>query len=341
MGVLRERVVAVLLGEAGRHAHPVLAVGTQDLHLVPRQSREDHEAVQRVDLGLPTPHRGERLAHQVGLRLEVQHGAARVEHAEVVDVDLALALDGDGHLFDGPQTERLEERHERGQVDLAAGLVELDPREALAGRLVGDPDHEAVDRGPQALQHRDVDAHLFPVGLDHLVVVGEPGSVLGGEDGPALGSEDLDQVVEEVVLPGAGELLDLGLELFVGDLRDLRARLHVDREEDAGGLGLAERQVVVDRRAVEPRHEHLLQAAAERPAELLARQRDDDRDLAPVQILANQDADPAVLLELQQADDEPAELLGRAPGTARHEGRTRRARRPPCSRANRGSGPRP
>ena len=61
----------------------------------------------------------------------------------------------------------------------------------------------------------------------------------------------------------------------------------------------------------EPRHEHLLQAPAERPAEFLARQRDDDRDLAPVQILANQDADPAVLLELQQADDEPAELLGR------------------------------
>ena len=39
VGVLRERVVAVLLGEAGRHAHPVLPVGTQDLHLVPRQSR--------------------------------------------------------------------------------------------------------------------------------------------------------------------------------------------------------------------------------------------------------------------------------------------------------------
>ena len=52
--------------------------------------------------------------------------------------------------------------------------------------VVRDPDHEPVGRGPQPVQHPDVDRDLFPVGLDHLVVVGEPRAVLGGEHRAAL-----------------------------------------------------------------------------------------------------------------------------------------------------------
>jgi len=77
--ILRERVVAVLLREARRHAHPVLPVGPEDLDLAPRQPGEDHEPVERVDLGLAAPHRRQRVTHQIGLRLEVEDRAASVE----------------------------------------------------------------------------------------------------------------------------------------------------------------------------------------------------------------------------------------------------------------------
>ena len=98
-----------------------------------------HEPVQRVHLGLATPHRVERVAHEVGLRIEVQHRAPGVEHAEVVDVDAALTEERDRDLLHRAQPERLEQRHERGEVDLALGLVELHAGEPLADALVRDP----------------------------------------------------------------------------------------------------------------------------------------------------------------------------------------------------------
>ena len=300
---------------------------------------EDDEPVERVDLGVAAPHRGERVAHEVGLRVEVEHRAARVEHAEVVDVDAALAAQRDRDLLHGTQPERFEQRHERREVDLAAGLVELHPRQTFTDHLVADPDDEAVDLGLEPLEPLDVHRDLVPIGLGRLVVVGEPRTVLRGEQRAPLGTEPRGQVVEQIVLPRAREPLDLLLELLVRDLGDLRARRHVDGEEDLGRLRFAERQVVVDRRAAEPLPEHLLQALAERRAELLARQRHDDRDLPPVEVLADEHADPAVLLELQQPDDQMPKLLASSPGTARRAGTTRRARRPPCSRASRGSGP--
>ena len=84
------------------------------------------------------------------LLAEVEHGAAGIQHAEVVDVDLALAEHLGRDLLDDAQAERLEDRHEGREIDLAAGLVQLHAREALARRLVPDADDEAVGRSPRA-----------------------------------------------------------------------------------------------------------------------------------------------------------------------------------------------
>ena len=75
--------------------------------------------------------------------------------------------------------------------------------------------------------------------------------------------------------------------------------------------GLAERQVVVDGRAVELLHEELLQALAQRGVESIARQGHHDRHAASVQVAAHEHADAAVLLELEQPDHEPTQLVGR------------------------------
>ena len=95
--------------------------------------------------------------------LQVEHGAARVEHAEVVDVDPALAEQPRGHLLDDAQSERLEDRHEGGQIHLAAGLVELDARQPLSGRLVAQTDDEAFLVRLELLQPEDVVDDQGPV----------------------------------------------------------------------------------------------------------------------------------------------------------------------------------
>ena len=82
---------SIVLGEAGRHALAVVAVRAQDRDLAPREAAGDDEPVQRVGLGLAAPHGRDRLGDAVGRLAEVEDGAARIQHAEVVDVDLALA----------------------------------------------------------------------------------------------------------------------------------------------------------------------------------------------------------------------------------------------------------
>ena len=85
-----------------------------------------------------------------------------------------------GHLLDDPQTQRLEDRHERRQIDLAAGLVELHAREPLAGGLVPQPDDEPLVVLLQLVELEDVVDDQVPVAV-RLVVVGEPGAYRSGK----------------------------------------------------------------------------------------------------------------------------------------------------------------
>ena len=309
-GVPGQRIVAVLLGEAGRDADPVLPVRPEDLDLAPVQRGERDQAVQGIHLGVAAPHGRDPVYDPVGLGTQLQHRPPGIEHAEVVDVLASFSQHVDRDLFDRAKSERLEQRHERGQLHPAAGLVELHPGEPLPRRLAPDADDEALGGGLQLLEMLDVVDHERPVGLPDLVVVGEARSVLLGEPGPLLDAEVLAQGIEQVVFPGPREPLDLVLERLVRDLRDLHAGFDVHREEDAGALGLAQRQVVVHGRTVEPLEEHLLQSLPEGCAEPLAGEGHDDRDLPPVEVLAHEDTDAPVLLELEQSHDQLPELLG-------------------------------
>jgi len=143
-------------------------------------------------------------------------------------------------------------------------------------------------------------------------VIGEAWCVRRGECAATLLAQARGQRVGEVIVPGPREPLDIRFQLLVRDLGDLHARLDVHGEEDLGGLGLPQGEVVVHGDAVEALHEHVLQAFAEPRGEPLTREGDDDRHLATEEILPDQDPDPGLLLELEQTDDERSELFGRS-----------------------------
>ncbi len=227
-----------------------------------------------------------------------------------MDVDAPLAFDRRRHFFDHTESERVEDRHELRKIDLPAGLVELDARQPLALRFVPETDEEALGGGFEPFEHQDVVDDQVPVVVG-LVVVGESRRVLVHQHDRSPGTDAPGEGLEQVVLPGAGEPLDLLLELLVANVGDRHAGRDVDREEDPSRLRLAEREVVVDRRPVEAFEEQRLESLAEIGVEPVARESHHDRDVPSVEVAADQDPDATVLLELQQPDDEAADLLGR------------------------------
>ena len=265
------RIVPVLLRESRGDPHPIRAIRAEDVDLPPGQTAHDHQAVEGIHLRLAAPHRAERVADRLGGALEIEHRTASVQDAEVVDEDPSFALQVDGDLLDDAETERLEQRHEGRKVDLASGLVEAHPREPLARRLVSDPNHEAVRRRGQLFHVQHVVDGQRPVGVGGFVVIGEAWCVRRGECAATLLAESRGQRVGEVVVPRAREPFDLRFQFLVRDLGDPLARLDVHGEEDLGGLGLPQGEVVVHGGAVEALHEHGLQAFAEPRGEPLTR----------------------------------------------------------------------
>ena len=295
--IRRHRVVAVVLRVSRGDPHPIVPERPQDPDLPPRERAQRHETVQRVRVALPAPDRRDRVGDALGSLSQLQDRAARVEHAEVVDVHATLALDRRRHLLDDAEPERLEDRHEVGEIHLPAGLVELHAGQTLALRLVPEADQEPFGARLEPLEHEHVVDDQAPV-VVRLVVVGEPRRVLVQQGDGTPGADAFAQRLEQVVLPRAGEQLDLSLELLVADVGDRHAGGDVDREEDPGRLGLPQREVVVDRRSVEAFEEQGLQTLAEVGVEPIPRQRDHDRDVPPVEVASDQNPDAAVLLEL-------------------------------------------
>ena len=224
-----------------------------------------------------------------------------------MDVDLPLAEQSGRNLLDHAEAECLEDRHERREVHLPIGLVELDACQTLPRRLVAEPDDEPFVVLLHLVELEDVVDDQGPIAVG-LVVLGEPGRVPVGERGTAVGADPCHQRVPQIVVPGAREPFDLLFELFVRHLRDLHTGIDVHGEEDARVLRLAERQVVVDGRTVEPFLEQVLEALAQARVEPVPRERHDDRDASAVEIAAHQHADTAVSLQLQQPADQSTEL---------------------------------
>ena len=65
-------------------------------------------------------------ATRVAALRQVERLSVRVEDAEVVQVDVPLAVEPGRHLLDDREPEVLEDRQEVGEPHLAAGLVEPD-----------------------------------------------------------------------------------------------------------------------------------------------------------------------------------------------------------------------
>ena len=128
-----EGVVLVLDGEGRVHPMVVLAVGAQDLHLSPVDAGGHDQAVERVGLALPAPHRADALGDPVAGGLDVDRPVAGVEHAEVVQEAFVavLAQERRRPLLDHPQPEGFEDRHEVRELDLAVDLVQADVRQGL------------------------------------------------------------------------------------------------------------------------------------------------------------------------------------------------------------------
>jgi len=173
--VRREGVVLVLDREGRVHAVVVLAIGAQDLHLPPIDAGRDDQAIERVGLALPAPHRADALGDAGARGPHVDRPVVGVQHTEVVQEALVavLAEQRGRPLLDHPQTERLERRHEVRELDPAVHLVQTDVGEGLPVHgLVGQTDQEPVIVPLQLVEARDVQAGDRDVGRG-LVVVGE------------------------------------------------------------------------------------------------------------------------------------------------------------------------
>ena len=77
-------------------------------------------------------------------------------------------------------------------------------------------------------------------------------------------------------------------------------------------LLVAEREVVVDRRAVEALEEQLLEPLAQLGVEAVARQGDEHRDPLLVEIASDEELDASPLLEIDQPDERLPQLFGLA-----------------------------
>src|SRR4030067_936614 len=87
------------------------------------------------------------------------------------------------------------------------------------------------------------------------------------------------------------------------------AAAHVHREVNLRELALAEREVVLNARALEPPHEQLLQTVAQLGVERVARHHDQERHVAPVRVAALEQPHPPLLLEREQYHQLAAQLL--------------------------------
>ena len=265
----------------------VLAVGAQDLHLSPVDAGGHDQAVERVGLAFPAPHRADALGDAGAGRLDVDRPVAGVEDAEVVQEAFVavLAQERRRPLLDHAQPEGFEDRHEVRELDLAVDLVQADVREGLPSSvallgLVRQADQEPLLAPLQLVEARDVEARDRSIGR-RLVVVGEPiRPALEQRPGAGL-AVLLDQQVQEPVVPRAGDLPDLAFELVERHLGDL-AVPDVHREVELRDAALGERDVVVDRRPVEPLEEQVLQPEPDLGVERVPRHRHQQRDAPPV-----------------------------------------------------------
>ena len=118
----------------------------------------------------------------------------------------------------------------------------------------------------------------------------------------------LDERVGQRVIPGTRGRDHLPLQLGERDVRNL-ALGDVHREVEASRIGLAEREVIIDRLAVEALLEQTLQPHAKLGADAIAGQRNRRRDATALEVGAHEQLHVALLLEPQQRHHRPPQVL--------------------------------
>jgi hypothetical protein len=265
----------------------VIGVRAQDKDVVRGQGRERREAVEAVVLDLAPRNRHQRV---LGDRLDALDvgDRARRAHAEVVHEHrvLAGALDLVGLLVEDLEPEVLEhgqaprERHRGARtIDAQAQRPVVALHRPVEAHRVGVARIQALHRGHVA--HRGAPARRRPIAHR------KRGGVRAPERGRALLAHRLDERCLEVVLPAPARLRDVGLDraqVEVGGLLGRGAHQHVDARE----RGLREMHGELHARAAEVALQDLLDLHAHVGVEALARQVDEARVEAAVDVAADE-----------------------------------------------------
>ncbi len=312
IGVVVQGAGDVAQVEAQADLLEVTGVGTQQRDVAPWQAGGQHQAVERVVLGVALDDMDKGVLEGVVELLDVEVEAFAVGESEVVDPELAAAgvAQAVRELTEHAQAEVFQDRQHVRQCQRRIGVVEL-----------------AVQRALTELRQRLVEAHGQRLGLgqvehmlhvDHRRMRGEALAVAGreafrevGEDVGAVGfAEVFHHQRREVVLPRTA-----GLDHFVLQLLriDLDAVLRVDPQDQlhAGQHRLGEEGPELAVGSLQALHQHLLDLLPHLGGVDLARHVGQAVAEAAVRVLAQEHADLVAFLDLHDRHGGAEQLVHR------------------------------
>ncbi len=293
--VVAQRVLDVVEGEGRVALLHVLRVGAEHGRLAPGDARPEDQRVEAVDLVVAVPHRAQRVLEQLAGVGGQRPGVAQ---PELVDVRRpAQALEPVRPLVDDLDAHRGEHRQDLRQRQGRSDAEHLEPGLPAAGvHLLVEGEVDAVlllVRGHR-LQPAEVDRG-GPGREVLLVRLGEGVDVAAGEPGADLLAVLRDHGALEVVAPRARRVGEAALEVDGVDVDDVAAVRRVHDEVDAGGRGLVDADVELDRLAAQPLLEDLGEPLTDGRVVAVAGQVDEDGDVAAVGVAADEHPDLAPL----------------------------------------------
>jgi len=309
LGVGGEDRVHVGRGVGGAELAPEATEGTQDGDVPPGELGDHDELVERIDLEVPTPGGQDGVGDAAAVGDGVQCAGT---YPEVVQCGLGSlgALQFVGHLVHDREAEALEDRQERGQLQGVAALGGEQPdrrRGGVGGRAQRDQQLILGVRRARDQQH--VDHRFLRVG-GLPVADRQPLHDTSGECGRGRGRRVGRQVLAHRLLPGThqpgqrlGQSLCGGGDVLAEGRRIVRCTqlqqephhrvaLEVDGGVDLGAAG------------IEPLDERGAEAARQLRLPPLAWQRHHHRHRPAGAVGVDEGGHPAVLLGLQQPDEQ-------------------------------------
>jgi hypothetical protein len=318
-----QRVGDVALSVRSAGLAQVTSIGAQHRDLPACQTRGKHQSVIGIIVAVPVPngHEGVFEDNAVVLHRDFFAGLALDLHFVQPDdvAELVGDIDGIGQFADNAKAHVLEKRNAFRQRDRRTVVV--DAQAGFLVRLSGRAEEIDVD-GIFRREPGDALQVLHGLGRQHRVAIsfGKTGiAQYARRRADALGH----QLLEEMILPRAGDRLDLRFEPGLFRFRRL-ALAAADDEVHARQCAFREGRVISRNVAVVAGREIFGDPCADRGIVAVARHEDDDRDKAVERIDAGKDTHSRPLGKLRR-------WLGRfLSAWARRSGRARRADRIPA-----------